>query len=71
MARTIGYLVDVQTPEQGIWLVNADGTDLRKLVDGPLVIGRDVYGLDDALLKVCPLKGRSPGSPGRGLTVAS
>ena len=50
--RTIGYLVEVQTPEQGIWLVNGDGTGLRKLVDRPLVIGRDVYGLDDTLLKV-------------------
>jgi dipeptidyl aminopeptidase/acylaminoacyl peptidase len=50
--RTIGYLVDVQTPDQGIWLVNADGTGVRRLVGGSLVIGRDVYGLDDTLLKV-------------------
>ena len=50
--RTIGYLIDVQGPKQGIWLVNADGTGLRKLVGGSLVIGRDVYGLDVTLLKV-------------------
>jgi hypothetical protein len=50
--QTIGYLIDVQTPDQGIWLVNADGTGLRKVVGGALVMGRDVYGSDVTLLKV-------------------
>jgi hypothetical protein len=50
--RTIGYLIDVQTPDQGIWLVSADGTGHRKLVSGSFVIGRDTYGSDDTLLKV-------------------
>lgn len=50
--RTIGYLIDVETPEQGIWLVNPDGTGLHKLVGGSLVIGRGLEGLDTTLLKV-------------------
>jgi dipeptidyl aminopeptidase/acylaminoacyl peptidase len=48
--RTIGYLIDVQTPDQGIWLVDADGTGRRKLVGGSLVIGH--HELDRTLLKL-------------------
>jgi hypothetical protein len=29
--RTIGYLIHGQSPDQGMWLVNADGTGRRKL----------------------------------------
>jgi dipeptidyl aminopeptidase/acylaminoacyl peptidase len=50
--RAIGYLIDVQTPEQGIWLLNPDGTGLRKLVADPLVIGGDAYGQDATLQNV-------------------
>lgn len=50
-SRTIGYLIDVQSPEQGIWLVNADGSSRRKLIGGSLMIGVDVYGLDATLVK--------------------
>jgi hypothetical protein len=49
--RMIGYLIDTQAPEQGIWLVNADGSDLRRLVGSPLVMGRIAYGTDSTLLK--------------------
>jgi hypothetical protein len=50
--RTVGYVSELQTPDQGIWLVNVDGTGLRKLVGGSFVIGRDAYGLDATLVKV-------------------
>jgi hypothetical protein len=50
--KAIGYLVDIQTADQGIWLVNADGTGLRKLVGGPLVMGHAAYGSDATLWKV-------------------
>jgi hypothetical protein len=50
--RMVGYLVDAQTPDQGIWIVNADGTGRRKLAGGSLVVGRNLSGLDVTLLKV-------------------
>ncbi|MEO6577489.1 MAG: hypothetical protein ABIO99_01130 [Candidatus Limnocylindria bacterium] len=50
--RTVGYLIDVQTPDQGIWLVNADGTGLRKLVGGSLTLGHEAFGVDATLFKV-------------------
>jgi hypothetical protein len=49
---TIGYLIDVQTPDQGIWLVNADGTGLRRISGAALVVARDSEGSDGTLLRV-------------------
>jgi hypothetical protein len=50
--RTVGYLSELQSPDQGIWLVDADGTGLRKLVGGSLVSGGEHFGLDATLVKV-------------------
>ena len=50
--RTIGYLIDVQTSDQGIWLLNADGTGLRKLIGGSLLVGPGHDLLDATLWKV-------------------
>jgi dipeptidyl aminopeptidase/acylaminoacyl peptidase len=50
--RTIGYLIVAQALDQGMYLVNADGTGVRRLVGAPLVIGGEHLELDATLLKV-------------------
>lgn len=49
--QTFGYLVDRQVGSQGIWLINADGTEHRQLVSGALVLTRDTYEYDATLIR--------------------
>jgi hypothetical protein len=50
--RTIGSLIHGQSPDQGMWLVNADGTGRRKLVGAALATGGEHLELDATLVKV-------------------
>ncbi len=37
-SRAVGYVVDLQSSDQGVWVVNRDGHDRRRIADGAFVL---------------------------------